>query len=88
MSAPRTASGKRLMAVMSTVPPQGRLGLESFVLSIEAEAGRIDVARLARALHREECPPDTPGQDPWCPGVHYDMARAMAIASAYEEEGA
>jgi len=45
---PTTAAGRRLMAVMSTVPLDGRKGLEYFVLAIEAEArAPLDVERLA-----------------------------------------
>jgi len=39
-----TRAGKRLLQVMSTVPPQGRLGLLWFIEAIEVEARNLGYA--------------------------------------------
>jgi len=49
------------MKVMSTVPPQGRIGLLHFVLAIEDEADALAAERADAALFDLEQHPSHPG---------------------------
>ena len=55
MTEPTTEPGKWLVAEYARTPGDPKwypgLGLESTVIAIEAEAGLLNVERLARALH-------------------------------------
>ena len=73
---PATAAGKRLLAVMSSVPPDGRKGLAHFVAAIEAEAVDAEQRRIAAVVR------DLPLHGGWhrCDDVPRFVERAAVLA--------